>query len=246
MYHANVEQDLVEHLRANLPVLPDRVVDVLVSRYGLSVKDAGTLLSFDNGDRLEYFFEVTNELARARGVRPSNDDFAALGKASGNWYVGATQLRSLVLTPPRVLMELGSLFKDEEWSSSRVPPSVLVSIISHLLDRQITSRSAKRLLSMKFDGDQRHVQRLIEDHNMTLRPLSSQEYRFLAQTLVDEKPDMVRDIVEKGQEKKIKWFVGQMMARSPEGTVEAGVAEEVVWELVRERKEKGESMKEGK
>lgn len=85
--HAHVKQDLVNHLRANLPVLPDRVLDVLVSKYGLSVKDAGTLLSFDNGDRLEYFFEVTNELARARGIRPSNDEFPILGKAVGNWYV---------------------------------------------------------------------------------------------------------------------------------------------------------------
>jgi len=81
------EQDLVDHLRANLPVLPDRVVDVLVEKYGLSVKDAGTLLSFDNGDRLEYFFEVTNQLARARATKPSDPRFSTLGKATGNWYV---------------------------------------------------------------------------------------------------------------------------------------------------------------
>lgn len=131
-------------------------------------------------------------------------------------------------------MELGSLYKDEEWSSSRVPPTVLVSIIDHLLQKQITSRSAKRLLSLKFDGDQRDVQCLIEDHNMTLRPLSPQQYRHLAQVLIDEKPAMVKDIVEKGQEKKIKWFVGQMMARSPEGTVEADVAETVIWDVIKE------------
>lgn len=80
------EQDLVDHLRANLPVLPDRVVDVLAKKYGLSVKDAGTLLSFDNGDRLEYFFEVTNQLARTRAIKPSDPEFPLLGKAVGNWY----------------------------------------------------------------------------------------------------------------------------------------------------------------
>ena len=129
-------------------------------------------------------------------------------------------------------MELGSLFKDEEWSETRVPPEVLVSIVGKLLQKQITSRSAKRLLALKFEGEERHVERLIEDFNMVLRPLSLQEYRNLAQILLDEKPDMVRDIVEKGQEKKIKWFVGQMMARSPEGTVEADVAEQTLKELL--------------
>lgn len=129
-------------------------------------------------------------------------------------------------------MELGSLYKDEEWSEKRVSPEVLVSIIGQLLQKRITSRSAKRLLAEKFEGEQRDVEQLIEDFNMVLRPLSPQEYRDLAQTLLEEKPDMVRDIVEKGQEKKIKWFVGQMMARSPEGTVEADVAELTLKELI--------------
>ena len=129
-------------------------------------------------------------------------------------------------------MELGSLYKDEEWSESRVPPEVIVTIIDKLLQKQITSRSAKRLLAMKFEGEERHVERLIEDFNMVLRPLSPREYRDSAQILLDEKPDMVRDIVEKGQEKKIKWFVGQMMARSPEGAVEADVAEQTIKELL--------------
>lgn len=136
-------------------------------------------------------------------------------------------------------MELGSLFKDEDWSATRVPPPILASIIVPLLQKRITSRSAKRLLSMKFDGDERHVERLIEDHKMILRPLSPQEYRDFAQILLDEKPDMVRDIVEKGQEKKIKWFVGQMMARSPEGTVEADVAEQTIKELLSKAKATG-------
>lgn len=65
---------------------------MLVQKYGLSIKDAGTLLSFDNGDRLEYFFEVTNQLSRAQDVKPSNSQFAVLGKAVGNWYVGVIEI----------------------------------------------------------------------------------------------------------------------------------------------------------
>ena len=86
---------------------------------------------------------------------------------------------------------------------------------------------------MVFEGDQRSVQDIVAQENLTLKPLSKEEYMALAQGLMDEKPDMVKDVVEKGQEKKIKWFVGQMMARSAEGSVEPNAAEETLRELMK-------------
>jgi aspartyl-tRNA(Asn)/glutamyl-tRNA(Gln) amidotransferase subunit B len=127
-------------------------------------------------------------------------------------------------------MELGSLFKDIDWSPSRVPADELASIITNLQRKTITSRSAKKLLLLKFEGDARPTGQIIEEEDMTLRPLSREEYLELARTLLQEKPDMVKDIVEKGQVKKVKWFVGQMMARSREGNVEPGTAEETLRE----------------
>jgi aspartyl-tRNA(Asn)/glutamyl-tRNA(Gln) amidotransferase subunit B len=127
-------------------------------------------------------------------------------------------------------MELGSLFKDIDWSPSRVPADELASIITHLQRKTITSRSAKKLLLLKFEGDARPTGQIIEEEDMMLRPLSREEYLELARTLLQEKPDMVKDIVEKGQVKKVKWFVGQMMARSREGSVEPGTAEETLRE----------------
>jgi aspartyl-tRNA(Asn)/glutamyl-tRNA(Gln) amidotransferase subunit B len=129
-------------------------------------------------------------------------------------------------------MELGSLMKNEEWSGTRVPADQLASIIVHVLCKQITTRTAKILLSAKFNGDVRSVEQIITDENMLLRPLSRQEYVDLAQMLLEEKANMVNDIVEKQQHKKVKWFVGQMMARSAEGTVEPGTAEAVLKELL--------------
>lgn len=129
-------------------------------------------------------------------------------------------------------MELGSLFKDSEWDPLRVPADQLVAIINALQSKQITSRSAKALLARKFEGDDRDVEQIIVDEDMILKPLSKAEYETLAKTLLDEKPEMVRDIVEKGQSKKVKWFVGQMMARGAEGSVEPDVAERVLVELL--------------
>jgi aspartyl-tRNA(Asn)/glutamyl-tRNA(Gln) amidotransferase subunit B len=127
-------------------------------------------------------------------------------------------------------MELGGLFKDVDFDPSRVTASELASIVSHVHRKAITSRSAKKLLLMKFEGAAPSIEKIIEEEGMVLKPLSEDEYTALAQILLEEKPDMVKDIKEKKQEKKIKWFVGQMMARSADGSVEPDVAEKVLRE----------------
>jgi aspartyl-tRNA(Asn)/glutamyl-tRNA(Gln) amidotransferase subunit B len=127
-------------------------------------------------------------------------------------------------------MELGTLFKDLDFDPSRVDANDLASIIAQLQRKNITSRSAKKVLLMKFEGDARHTDQIIHDDNLVLKPLSEAEYIALAQSLFEEKPDMVKDIMDKKQEKKVKWFVGQMMARSSEGSVEPDVAEKILRE----------------
>jgi aspartyl-tRNA(Asn)/glutamyl-tRNA(Gln) amidotransferase subunit B len=129
-------------------------------------------------------------------------------------------------------MELGALFKNEDWSESRVTSEQLASIIVHLLRKQITGRTAKLLLALKFEGDTRPIEQIIVDEDMLLRPLPREEYISMAQALLEEKSDVVKDIVEKGKHQKVKWFVGQMMARGAEGTVEPGTAEAVLRELL--------------
>jgi aspartyl-tRNA(Asn)/glutamyl-tRNA(Gln) amidotransferase subunit B len=129
-------------------------------------------------------------------------------------------------------MELGALFKDIPWSSDRVTSACLASIISLVLRKQVTGRTAKTLLTLKYDGDARTVEQIVNDEDLMLHPLTPEQYKELAQQLIDEKPDMVSDIVEKGQVKKVKWFVGQMMARGSEGSVEPGTAEQVIRELL--------------
>lgn len=130
-------------------------------------------------------------------------------------------------------MELGALFKSEDWSATRVSSDELASIIAHLLRKQITGRTAKSLLSMKFEGETRPIKQVILDEDLLLRPLSRDEYRILADQLLQEKADIVRDIVEKQQFKKLKWFVGQMISRSSEGTVEPEMAEAVLREALK-------------
>ncbi|KAL6707777.1 hypothetical protein ACN47E_003677 [Coniothyrium glycines] len=209
-------QHLVDHLRNTLPVLPDMDLTRLVTRYGLTSKDALTLLSLDDGDRLDYYFSVVESLKKQTEARSSDENQSALGKIAGNW----------------VLMELGSLFKDEPWDVDRVSPDKLAAIILQISRKCITTRSGKQILTILFDGDQRSVQAIVDEESLGLKPLSRDQYLELAQTLIAEKPDMVRDIVEKKQVKKVMWFVGQMLARNPDGSVEPDKAEAIMKEVL--------------
>lgn len=46
-----------------MPQLPDKIVAELVEEHGLTMKDAKTLVELDDGDRLDYFDLVCEELA---------------------------------------------------------------------------------------------------------------------------------------------------------------------------------------
>jgi aspartyl-tRNA(Asn)/glutamyl-tRNA(Gln) amidotransferase subunit B len=78
-------QDLVDHLRATLPSLPDESIQSLSGsrEYGITSKDASTLLLLDDGDRLDYYYSVVQHL---RSTFSTNSEILArVGKSAGNW-----------------------------------------------------------------------------------------------------------------------------------------------------------------
>lgn len=211
-----IGSDLVDHLRNTLPELPDETVERIQDVYGLSEKDAKTMISLDDGDRVE-FMEETVHLLQAK-LQRSGMHNNKLGVTVGNW----------------VLHELGGLLttSNTEWHTSPLSATELANLLTHLLQKQITSRTAKQLLATLHDlpaGDDRpSVEQLIDQGNLRLRPLSEDEYVALATSIMDENPEMVRAVREKGQKGKVMWFVGQMMRKGEEGTVEPEKARQVV------------------
>ena len=108
----------------------------------------------------------------------------------------------------------------------------MVEILSNLSSNHITGTTAKRLLATVFDGDRRDIDIIIEDENLALQHLSQAEYLAMARDLMGQNPDKVKQIQEKGQMGKLKWFVGEMM-RQGEGKVAAIKAEAALKELLR-------------
>ncbi len=133
----------------------------------------------------------------------------------------------------RVLHELGGRLSasDTAFSDNRVAPAAMASIIENLMADRITGRTAKQLLTMVFNGELRDIDTIIEAENMELVRLAREVYLALAQDLILEHSEMVRQIKQKGQVGKVKWLVGQMM-RQGEGKVEAARAEAILRELL--------------
>jgi aspartyl-tRNA(Asn)/glutamyl-tRNA(Gln) amidotransferase subunit B len=218
-----ISNELVDHLRKTLPELPDSTVLRTLNDFGLSMKDAKTLFSLDDGERLEYCAE-TIELVQAKlSAQPSKDDQdqAKVGKLVANW----------------VLHEIGGLLASDgrEWSDLTITTEELASLLANLMSKQITARVGKQILQQLYEedsSDRMFVDARIDEGNLRLRPISRGEYIELAQSIMDENPNMVSAVRDKGQKGKTMWFVGQMIRRAEEGTVEAEKAKEIIEELL--------------
>lgn len=218
-----ISKQLVEHLRSSLPELPDRTIARVIEDFGLTTKDAKTLWSFDDGDRLDYCAEtvqkVQDRLADHQGV--TEVDKNKIGKLAANW----------------VLHELGGLLASDnrEWSDLTITTDELASILTNLTLKQITGRVGKQLLQQLYDEesiDRKSVDARIEEGNLRLRPMDKEALVSLATSIMDGNPDIVKAIRDKGQKGKIMWFVGQIVRTADEGTVEADKAKEVIEELM--------------
>ncbi|KAK7552559.1 Glutamyl-tRNA amidotransferase subunit B, mitochondrial [Phyllosticta citricarpa] len=213
-----IGDDLVQHLASTLPELPDQTLHKLVHdpQYGLTIKDAKTLLAFDGGDRLDYYFDVVRQLHEQTTAEEQKT--LKLGKVAGNW----------------IIMELGTLLtaSSTTFNPTLIPPSSsLATLLLLLLRRRLTSSSAKQALSALFFGDARPVPVLVEQENLLLRPMSRAEYVDLANAVLGERPEMVEEI-RSGKRAKVMFFVGQMMRRGDEGRVEAERARKVLEEVI--------------
>jgi aspartyl-tRNA(Asn)/glutamyl-tRNA(Gln) amidotransferase subunit B len=69
-------------VKSALPVLPDQLLEFLTADYGLTEKDARTLISLDDGERLEYYLETVDIVSKELG---GDVVTANIGRQVGNW-----------------------------------------------------------------------------------------------------------------------------------------------------------------
>ncbi|KAL8771675.1 MAG: hypothetical protein Q9209_002866 [Squamulea sp. 1 TL-2023] len=217
-----ISNELVAKIAETLPQSPDQMIEELVGKFGLTIKDAKTLVELDDGRRLDYFDLVCIEFTALRGrVEGSNKND------------GIDEKQRSVNIANWVLHEMGGLLSASEatFSAGRVPAEDLAYIILMLDMERITGRTAKQLLAKVFHGDARGVETIIKEENLQLVHLSEEDYVTMARKILDDNPVMVAQIKEKGQLGKFGFFMGQMM-RKGEGKVVAQRAESTLKRLL--------------
>jgi len=221
-----IGDDLLHHLKDNLGILPDKELELLTQEYGLTMKDALTLVSLNDGGRVEYFYNVVDELGK---LNPGKDAPKRFGRICGNW----------------VLHELGGLVNDtsEEEDALQidaeghciVPADQLAQIIHHLEAKLITGKTAKSLLFKVLDNETNGIRKscvlsMIKTDNLLIRPMSANEYDELANRVIE--PKIIEQIL-KGKDGKVMYLVGRMMRLGEEGRVEPQEAERVIRKLIK-------------
>ncbi|KAG4025473.1 hypothetical protein MFRU_057g00160 [Monilinia fructicola] len=220
-----IDENLTQHLRATLGVLPDEELEILQSEYGIPVKDAIDLVSLNEGGRVEYFRNVVDVLASLNPDEPRTK----LGKLASNW----------------VLHELGALISDsmEEDNplhftsdgSCIIPHSQIAHLIHYLNEDQITGKTAKKMLKILQEnaqsGQEKPVKDLIEHHDWWLRKMDIAEYEELAKRICEQDLDTVGEILG-GKVGKVNFLLGKMMRGDVEGRLQPLVAREVLGRVV--------------
>ncbi|KAK3303047.1 amidotransferase-like protein [Chaetomium strumarium] len=222
-----IGEDLVSHLASSMGVLPDTEIDELVARYGLSSKDAMSLMMLDNGARIQYFYNVLDALEERLGLGGDTESDQRHALLAANWC----------LHELGKLTELSSDLGMTPDGECHVPSTDLAAILCHLHRKEVTAKVAKELLWSVFRGEVTTggVTQAIEAGNLWFKELSEQEYAELADKVVDGEDKVVREFLRFKQGKlkaypqgKLMFLVGKMMRAGPEERMDPASAERVM------------------
>jgi aspartyl-tRNA(Asn)/glutamyl-tRNA(Gln) amidotransferase subunit B len=210
-----LSESLIKWIKENLPPTPSKLVQMLTEDYGLTVKDANTLISLDNGARLIYLQEAVEDLVVSSSGNASTLDY---GRIVGNW----------------VLMELGALLSSDErpWKENLVTSRRLADIIYCLQKNEITMDSARTILKLVYHGDQRSTRTIIDQEDLKFSELPEEVYIEIAESVIQKYPQHVADIVNKGKTGKIQFLMGQMMRHERRSDMRAPLAEKILRQLI--------------
>ncbi|KAG7135621.1 hypothetical protein HYQ45_006616 [Verticillium longisporum] len=185
-----IADDLVDHIRKSVAYLPDHELSELADVYGLTAKDALSLLSLDNGGRIEYFYNVVESFgARLQQGTEGGLDVRVYAPLAANW----------------ILHEFGRLVDDVSDNESKP-----------LEQKKITGKVAKELLTALHQGklaDTENMTAAIDVHDLWFHELSTEEYQELAALAVEGEDKVLREFREKKvyPQGKLMYLVGKML-----------------------------------
>lgn len=229
-----IGNDLIEHLRSSLAVLPDAELDTLINDFGLTAKDSLSLITLDNGARVQYFYKVLDSIDKrmqsefGNGSDESKPEFKEYATLAANWVTHELGRLTTYKAGPFATGEL-SFTADGE--CAQVPSVSLSQLLYHLSRNQITGKVAKELLlSIYLDELQGDVDAAIEANNLWFKEISEAEYRQLADEAVEGEDKVLQEFVDykKFPQGKLMYLVGKMMRMGPAERIDPTTAEAVM------------------
>ncbi|KZL84892.1 pet112 family protein [Colletotrichum incanum] len=233
-----IGEDLVSHIRESVKELPDIELTELIQDYGLTAKDALSLMSLDNGGRLEYFYKVVDELGEALAKSNLDSDLHTCAPLAGNWILHELGRLTTDKADPESAQR--SLEITPEGHCDAVPHTALAEILLHLRKRDITGKVAKELLVAQYLGNLDEfdsVTDAIKTHELWFKEMSDAEYLQLAESAVEGEDKVLREFREKKNypQGKLMYLVGKMMRIGETERIDPSGAEKVMRQLIRER-----------
>lgn len=226
-----IGDDLVGRLAETMGVLPDTEIDMLIKKYGLSSKDALSLMMLDDGARIQYFYNVLEMLEDRLGHDGDAGSEAEPGQKhallAANWCLH--ELGKLT----ELSTDLGMTPEGE----CNVPSADLAAILYHLHRREITAKVAKDLLWNVFRRDiaAGGVTEAIGANDLWFKELPEQDYAQLADQVVQGEGKVLSEFLrfKQGNAKaypqgKLMFLVGKMMRAGPEQRMDPASAERVM------------------
>jgi len=210
-----IDPEVVDAFQEGLPPVPEQLLDMLCSNYGLTLADAQALLFLDDGGRMLWYQDIV-----ARLKLPGDDVKTRFGVQVGNW----------------VLHELGALLTTTEtqWRSDLIHAQQMADLASLQAENKLTGPSAKRLLRILFEGDKGSVADIAEKENLLFIPMADEEYDQLAATVIEAHQEEAELVRQNGRQAKgkLKFLLGQMMRQGDRNRMEAQRAEIVLQSML--------------
>ncbi|XWW92553.1 hypothetical protein V2A60_000476 [Cordyceps javanica] len=228
-----IGNDLVQHLRESLAVLPDKELDSLIIDYGLTAKDALSLITLDNGARIQYFYRVLDILGESFQSSGAKPDFKSYATLVGNWVIHELGRLTTYKAGP---LASGELTFSQEGECAQVPAVHLAQLLHHLYQKQITGKVAKELLVAVYLGEMgdSDVSSAIDANDLWFHELSQNEYVAIAEEAMQGEDKILQEFVryDKFPQGKLMFLVGKMMRLGPTERIDPSTAESVMRGMV--------------
>ncbi|RSL72872.1 Glutamyl-tRNA(Gln) amidotransferase subunit B, mitochondrial [Fusarium duplospermum] len=226
-----IGDDLVDHLRRSLAVSPDSELDTLIAQYGLTAKDALSLINLENGSRVQYFYKVlksVEEKLAAELTEAEMPEFKSYSTLVGNWIIHELGRLTTFKAGPLAARDLSFT---PEGDCLQVPDADLAQLLYHLVRKQITGKVAKELLfAIYLNEIEGGITQAIEDNDLWFKEIPEEEYEQLADEVMEGEDKVLQEFVDYKQfpQGKLMYLVGKMMRLGPTERIVPANAERVM------------------